>query len=300
VTIDRAVASPDLRADVTAAGAPGVPALVLTVAAAGVTAVAAGLTLLAPDVLQGEAVMDGAARGTSLALLCAVPVLLLAAWVRRRGVAQAGPVWLGLAFFVVYNAVMLLFGTPFNRLFLLYVAMLSLGLATAWALLSCNDAEQLASRLERAPRRAVSGYLLLVASLNAIVWLRGVVAGMSTPAEPTFLAGTGLPTSPLYVQDLAVWLPLATVAAVWLWRGEARGYRLSAAVLVLWVAESCAVISDQWFGYRADPTTIQASPAGMAVFAVLAVVGLVPLLLLLMAPPPAAPTTVIEEGRNRD
>jgi hypothetical protein len=286
-----AVVAPEVQDTSGTDRAPGLAAARLTGALAAVTAVAAGVTFLAPGVLQGEAVMNGAARGTSLALLLAVPVLLLAVAARRRGMVQAGPVWLGLTFFVVYNAVMLLFATPFNQLFLLYVAMLSLGLATVWVLLAHHDTPDPGSRLGRARRRGVAGYMLLVVVLNTLVWLRGVVVGMGSPAEPPFLAGTGLPTSPLYVQDLAVWLPLAAVAAVWLWRGEAHGYRLATAVLVLWVAEGCAVVSDQWFGYRADPSTIQASPAGMAVFAALAVVGLVPLLLLLLPRDAAAAAT---------
>lgn len=270
-------------------GPPG--ALGTTVALAAVTTAAAALTLLDRGVLQGVAVMNGSARGTSLVLLCAVPALLLAARQRRRGVVQAGPVWLGLSFFVVYNAVMLLFATPFNQLFLLYVAMLSLGLATVWLLLAHPDSEALSARLSRAPARAVAGYMVLVVTLNALAWLRGVAVGMSAPSDPPFLEGSALPTSPLYVQDLAVWLPLAAVAAVWLWRREARGYRLAGAVLVLWFVEGLAVVSDQLFASRADPTTVQASPTGAAVFAVVAVVGLVPLLLLLAAPRPDRRTT---------
>lgn len=276
---------------------PGTAAVLLTACLAVVTTAGAGLTLVLPGVLLGEDVMNGSARGTSLVLLVAVPALLLAAGAGRRGVVQAVPVWLGTTFFVVYNAVMLLFGTPFNPLFLLYVGMLALGLGTVWAVLRHPDADLLAARLAGAPRRGVAVYVVVVVGLNALVWLRGVVVGMATPTAPPFLAGTGLPTSPLYVQDLAVWLPLAAVAAVWLWRGETLGYLLSAAVLVLWFAESLAVICDQLFGFLADPTTVQASLTGAAVFLGVAVVGLVALLVLLSPP---APTPAGSLSRARD
>ena len=76
------------------------------------------------------------------------------------------------------------------------------------------------------------------------------------PYPTPLLAGTGVATNAIYVQDLAVWLPLAAVAALWLRRRQARGGVVVTAVLVMWVIEAVSVAVDQWFGVRADPTFV--------------------------------------------
>src|SRR5205085_4971259 len=118
-----------------AAGRIGGPAYVLSTALVLVAALASAMTFFVPGVLRGPAVMNGSARGTALVvLLVAVPVLSLSMAAAARGSARAPVVWLGGLAYTLYNAVLFLFFTPFNRLFLLYVAMLSLSLWSAIAL----------------------------------------------------------------------------------------------------------------------------------------------------------------------
>jgi hypothetical protein len=132
------------------------------------------------------------------------------------------------------------------------------------------------------PVRGLAGYVWVVVGLNALGWLRVVVPALGDSASPaSFLAGTGLPTSPVYVQDLAVWLPLGAVAAVWLWRRRPWGFLIVGGYLTMWVIESLTVATDQWFGHRADAASTVVSSSVVAPFAVLAVVGCVPLVLLL-------------------
>jgi hypothetical protein len=83
------------------------------------------------------------------------------------------------------------------------------------------------------------------------------------------------------VQDLAVWLPLAAVAAWWLWRRRPAGILVIGAMLTMWVIESISIAVDQWFGHAADPGSPVASAAVTPVFAVVALLGLVPVAVLL-------------------
>ncbi len=91
--------------------------------------------------------------------------------------------------------------------------------------------------------------------------MRQVVPAVLSGDPPPFLAGTGLPTNPVYVPDLAFWLPLAAAAATWLWRRRPWGYLVVGGLLTMWVIESVGVAVDQWFGHAADPASTVASAA---------------------------------------
>ena len=65
----------------------------------------------------------------------------------------------------------------------------------------------------------------------------------------------------MFVQDLALWLPLIAVAAAWLWQRRPLGHLVIGATLVMWVLESTAIAVDQWFGHAADLASSVASGA---------------------------------------
>ncbi|MFP5218150.1 MAG: hypothetical protein ACLGIG_00220 [Actinomycetes bacterium] len=252
----------------------------LSAALCAVTVAAAAPTLLWPSLLSGPAVMVGSARGTALVLLLAtVPLVLVAMRMTARGSARALVVWLGALAHVLYQALMFSLATPLNSLFLLYVAMLGLSLWSAGVLVVRTDVRALASRFDGPPVRLVAGVLATVAVLNALAWLGRIVPTIGSDDPTSILDGSGLTTNPVILQDLALWVPLAVVAAVWLWRRAAPGFLAAGALLVFWTLEGVTVATDQLFGHAADPSTEWATPAAAVLFAVLAVVTLVPAVL---------------------
>ena len=269
--------------------APGPGAAVRLSAACAVGCLVAGLwTAVDPGLLSGPEAMQGSARGTALVLVVvAVPLLLLAARAAAQGSASAVVAWAGALMYVVYNAVLLLFLTPFNAAFLSYVVVLATGLWSLAALASAFGVGRLGARFEpRRSARPVSLYVATVAAANILLWLATVVPASFGPFPARFLDGTGVQTNAIYVQDLAVWLPLASVGAWWLWRREPRGLVVTGAVSVLWVIESLSIAVDQWWGHHADPTSSVVSGAVVLPFAVLALVGVVPAVALLRSARP--------------
>jgi MYXO-CTERM domain-containing protein len=236
------------------------------------------LAFLVPGVLHGTAVMNGSARGTARAvLLLGVPVLAVSMALARAGSARAVLCWLGAAGFVLYNSVLFVFATPFNRLFLLDVAMLALAAWSVGVLLWQTDVAGLGRRFtQQAPVRGVAVYVWVIAGLNTLAWLSRIVPALTGGGQAAFLRGTGLPTNPVYVQDLALWLPLIAVAAAWLWRRRPWGYVLIGGTLVMWILESAGIAVDQWYGHAADPASPVASAVLTPAFGVLALIGLVP------------------------
>ena len=154
-----AASAPELATDGTGRVVPaeGV-AYWLSGALAVAAALSALLTYLVSDVLRGPAVMNGSARGAALVVLVVgVPVLACSLVLARRGSAIAVVTWLAAVGFLLYNALMFVFATPVNRLFLLYLVMLSLAAWSAGTLLWHTDTQALGRLIPaRAPVTAWS------------------------------------------------------------------------------------------------------------------------------------------------
>src|SRR5262245_49781435 len=108
------------------------PAARLIAGAAVANGIAAGATFFASDLLTGPVVTNAQARGTSLVMLTiGLPVLVVGTWLASRGSWRGTLFAIGALAYLAYNDFLLLFSTPFNPLFLVYVAAMSL---TAFAL----------------------------------------------------------------------------------------------------------------------------------------------------------------------
>ncbi len=262
-----------------AEGMPSTAAYRLSASLGVVTLAASAMSFFIPGVLGGPAVAQGNLRGTALVIMVlAVPVLISSMYLASRRSTRALVFWLGAVAYIVYQAVLFLFATPFNSVFLLYVAMLSLGLWTGAMLLRELDLTAFSARFDqRFPARGIAIYVVVVAMINAVVWLRTIVPAMLSASPPAFLEGSGAMTNPVYVQDLALWLPLMVIAAWWLWQHRPIGQVIIGAMLVMLVLESIGVATDQWFGSVADPDTPFASMTAVPLFLGFAIVGTVPL-----------------------
>ncbi len=257
----------------------------LSLALAGVGGLSAALTFFVPDVLLGPEVSNGNARGTALVMLfLATPALLAAMWFQRRGSWRARYWWLGSVFYHAYNAFLLLFLTPFNTLFLLYVATESLALFSAFALVIKGGEFPSEETTKRVPVRGLSILIWAIVVLNALAWLQVVVPALLGDDPGSFLDGLGVATNAIYVQDLVVWLPLMATAAWWMWHRRPLGIFLTGSWLAFGFMESISIAVDQWFGHQADPLSPHASTEVVPLMIALAVINVVGLYFYLRAP----------------
>ncbi len=262
---------------------PGHWPYILSAALAVAAAVASGLSVARPSLLMGVAGSNGNMRGTAVVVfVVGVPVLILAMIGASRGSARAFVVWLGTLGYLLYQAVLFCFATPFNNLFLIYVAYLSLAVWSIVLLLRGADLDAFGARLSpKTPIRYVAGFALVVVVLNATAWLAGIVPTVFSDDPGEFLTETGLLTNPVYIQDLAIWLPLLATSAVAAWRHQIWGQLITAAMLALFVLESISISVDQWFGSHADPGSSASSMTMVPVFAAVSLVTVVPLVVFL-------------------
>lgn len=248
-----------------------------------VATVTAAATLLIPGILRGPEVMKGSARGTALIMLAvAVPTAAVSLARLRRGFARATLTLLGALIFILYNSVLLIFNTPFNRLFFLNVATLSLAVCAIVAVLAHTDVTALGDRfLPGIPAVGIAVFCLVVAALNALAWLAQTVPAVLSADPPAFLEGTGVTTNPIFVLDLGFSLPLLTVGAIWLWQRRPWGYLIVGAMLTMFVIECLSIATDQWFGHIADPASPVASSTLSPAFVVVAALTMIPLWFIL-------------------
>ena len=239
----------------------------------------AALTFWDPGILVGPAAMNGSARGTALVVLVlGVPLLAVTGLGPRSGRLPWLAARTGALAFLTYNAVLFAFATPFNRLFLLYVALLGLAV---WTFTS-NLVELLRRPVSPGRwSRPLAVWLGIVTLGNALLWLASIVPTVSAEQPQRAIDGLGVATNPVWVQDLAVWLPAAAVVAVALWRGRGWSTPAAASLTTYWVLEAVSVAVDQWFGSRADPGSTVVSAAVVPGFLLLAAVGCVPAVTLL-------------------
>lgn len=249
------------------------PAYLLSGALAVVVLIAALAGLLIPDLFRDPAMSVGNARGTNLVMLTvALPAVVASMLLAARGSLRAQIVWLGGLAYLLYNAVPFAFAMAFNRLFLLYIAALSLALWSLVALLMRVDLERLgASFTPATPVRAIAAYLLAMTALFALAWLRDIIPAIVANTTPASLNGTDMLTNWVQVLDLGFTLPLCALAAIWLWQRRSWGYLLAGLLLTMLTIETASVAMDQVFGHLSDPS---ATLAMVPLFVVLTLIGL--------------------------
>ena len=168
-------------------------------------------------------------RGQDLLTLLTVPVLLWAGVRARAGSLRAHIVWLALLFYVAYTYLMYVV-TPFNDVFLLYVA--AIGLASYGLLngLFRIDVTVASAAFTEFPRRGLGAFLLAVGALFVTLWLAQILPAI--PGDvPEGLIVYDIPNT-VHVLDLAFVLPLMIATGVLLFRGHQVAPVLATLLLV--------------------------------------------------------------------
>jgi len=197
-----------------------------------------------------------------------------------HGSARGLVVWLGTLGYLLYQAVMFCFAAPVNKLFLFYVAYLGLAIWSIVSLLRSTDLIGFRARVSpRLPARFIAGFALTLAVLNAYAWLASIIPAVLSSEPSTLVQDTGLLTNPVYIQDLAIWLPLLATSALAMWRRETWGMLITGAMVAMFVLESIGIAADQWFGSLAAPLSSAASMSMVPTFSIAALITAVPLIL---------------------
>jgi hypothetical protein len=181
--------------------------------------------------------------GQDIVNLVAAVVLFIAVYFVNKGSFKAFLVWSGVLLYLIYAYVIYAFDVHFNSLFLVYVAILGLSfyaLVVSVIHLHLDSLQAYFSANTKA--RVVSVFLLVLGILFYLLWLREEIPALLTGKIPQSVIQANLPTNPVHVLDLGLYLPAMIITGLLLWRRKLLGYLLAGPLLVFSILTGSAIL----------------------------------------------------------
>jgi hypothetical protein len=139
-------------------------------------------------------------------LLLGLPLLAISFWLSQRGSLRGRLLLSGTLGFILYTYITMSFGTAYNKLFLVYVALFSLSLFAFTISMMTFDLESLPAHFsEKLPRRGIAILLFFAAAFLALAWLGRIAPTVFQDQIPTLEN-----TTSMFIQamDLGIVVPL--------------------------------------------------------------------------------------------
>jgi hypothetical protein len=178
-------------------------------------------------------------------LFIALPLLLVAMRLTRRGDVRGPLLWVGTLGYTLYVYLVYAYGGLYNVCFPLYVAIMGLCIFSIIGVLNGVDAGAVHARVRAGmPRKLIAGYFIVTVVLLTFIWGAAVATAIATktPDEGTLI----------YVTDLAFVLPVFALAGVWLWQCQPWGDVLAGVMLVKAVTLGLSIAGGQIIAYSQD------------------------------------------------
>lgn len=172
-------------------------------------------------------------------LVLGLPLLVTSFWLARRGSLRGQMLLAGTLGFVLYTYSTMCFGAHYNPLFLVYVALFSLGLFAFVLVMMSFDLPTLPAHFsEKLPRRWIAGLLFFAGAFLSLAWLGRIAATFKPEAIPALEN-----TTSMFIQamDLGVIVPVCLLAGILLLRCRSWGYLLTSVGLTKFLTLGIAV-----------------------------------------------------------
>ena len=234
-------------------------ALVLSGMIAALMVAASVAGLFVTDLYDENAWGREALRGGDLVtLLLAVPILIAALLLVRRGSIRAQAVWVGMLFYSLYGYAYYVFGATFNDAFLAHIAILSLSVFALACALPALDYAAIAREFRGVVgvAKAVGIFLIVVGVAQGGLWLYVLANNVATGEvlHDIPIAGQHL----VFALDLALLAPTLVLSGLLLARRRPVGYLLGTAAAVMGAVYQVNMMVAGVFQDRADVAGVQA------------------------------------------
>lgn len=160
------------------------------------------------------------------------PALVLSALLLEWRPRIGQLVWPGVILYLIYTFTIYCFDVHFNPLFLEYCLILGLSVYSLMYFVWLNRNNYLTEKFQSAPVIYLTAtYLLVVAFIFSALWLLDVVHAIRAAGSPNKLSEVQLPTNPVHVLDLSLFLPAFFIAAFLIMQRRSLGLHLAAHLL---------------------------------------------------------------------
>jgi hypothetical protein len=200
---------------------------------AGAAAAVASLAGFIPGVYRDPQVVIAQSHGFDIGNLIGVVILGLGLAWSARGSVRGRLVAIGALAYLLYTFVTYAFLIVLNVATVLYIAVLGFGFwsfITGFANVDGNETDELVAG--HLYRRLAGGFMLLIAALFALTWLREIAGSVVSGRLPAGLAAAGWPMNPVYVLDLGFVIPLVVLGGLRLVRRRPGGARVAVPFLI--------------------------------------------------------------------
>lgn len=207
----------------------------LSVATALLAAAGSVVGLLEPELIYGREtpVLFSTAIAQDLAnLFLVAPVMLVLTVRASRGSRRSWLCLIGFLAFTAYNYAIYAFSIHFGPLFLVWVAVLGLSIFAAAGSAAALYRQGTGKGSASPPMRLPAWFLIAVAGLFALLWLSEIVPDLLAGRPSTGATTWDIPTNPVHVLDLALFLPAICATGVLLLRRHRIGYASAPGSLV--------------------------------------------------------------------
>lgn len=195
-----------------------------------------GLYRYATKPLAGEGIAWDAVR-----IVLLIPVLVVSFVLYLKGSLRGALLFIGMLASFFYQYLLWAIGWPFNPLFLAYVVVQALALATVVLAIVSIDPRSLAGRFDRVPSRGLAWFTIAVGGMLLLLWLKEIVpASITSELPPTF---HGLHTMFVQAVDLGLIVPFAFFTGALLLKRNVYGYLLSGIGLMFMISMGLVIVA---------------------------------------------------------
>ena len=118
-------------------------------------------------------------------LFVAIPIMIGALFFSLRNSLKARLIWMGTLWYMVYNYIFYMYGTAFNKLFLLYVIIFTLSIYALILALMKIDIKSFKKNISsNIPVRWISSYMLFFAIMIGGLWIAQSLSFVFTSKVP--------------------------------------------------------------------------------------------------------------------
>jgi hypothetical protein len=136
-----------------------------------------------------------------------VPFLLNTVLMIRKKSQDAKLLWAGAMVYAVYTYTIYCFDVHFNSLFPAYCTILGLGVFSLVYFIYSHRNTFFYKSTGRKTSLTTGIYLIVLSACFGLLWSIDIFPAVLHGSVPASTAGTGLPTNPVHVMDLSVFLP---------------------------------------------------------------------------------------------